>query len=110
MQVFASILADTGVGARPDVQALGFDLDGDLWTFDPRRQGTMLVHDAVGSPALILRCRPLFLFRLLTQGGMTFEEVDELRLVGDPNALQPFIAVLKGGRSLWSLMTKDAKT
>lgn len=110
MQVFASILADTGVGARTDVQALGFDLDGDLWTFDPRRQDTMLVHDTVGSPALILRCRPMFLLRSLTQRGMTFEEADKLRSVGDPDALQPFIAVLKGGRSLWSLMNKDART
>lgn len=106
MALLADIAREVAFAAQPNARAIGFDLDGELFTLDPARREGMLVAGAVGSPALIIRCRPLFLYRLLVQEGVTFEREDEVRVVGDPDALKPLIAALRSGTSLLAVRTR----
>jgi hypothetical protein len=100
MCLLESVAIDAGLAAQPDAETLGFDLDGDLWTLDPKHPGRMLTAGASGAPALIMKCRPTFLLRLLTGRGVAFERDDEVRLVGNPNALRPLIRALSRTQSL----------
>jgi hypothetical protein len=109
MRLLAGMAENVGLATASNAKAIGFDLDGELWTLDPGRQGGILARGPVGTPALIVRCRPSFLLSLLTEDKIRFEGEDELRLVGDPSALQPLVQGLKGGHSLLSLLAARAK-
>jgi hypothetical protein len=76
----------------PSIQ---FDFGSEIWSFDPRRQGSYVSPGPVAEAALTITCSGAVLGRLFLNPDFFLAPGEQLKLVGDRHALAPLIAALE---------------